>query len=181
MLNRLLVAALLTAIAMPAVAAERTLPLAEALRRADAVVLATVDDPATDQTLLPVPGAPDFVRLQRRLRVNEVLSVRGVPLAARKAVHAGVLLRVDDPLWRQDLAAHRACHARDAKATQRQEPCAMPEKDAYASDLTREPRPGQPVLLLLVHTVDGWALALDRAMDLPAKAATARVLLKRAK
>jgi len=160
----------LTVLPWPAAAQERALPLREALRQADAVVLATVDDPATDQTLLPVPGTEPFVRLQRRLHVHEVLLSRG-PAPSRKDLRVGVMLRVDDAAWRQDLEAHRRCQGHT--------PCAMPTKVAYASELSREPRPGQATLVLLRWTADGWQLAQERAMDLPSKAAAARALLRR--
>lgn len=143
------------ALPSPTLLAVERVPLTTALRRADVVVLATVDDPATDQTLLRVRGGADFVRLQWRLRVQEVLVGGGV--------RPGELVRVDESRWRGDLAARRRCKGR--------EPCAMPAKDGYASQLSRPPVPGQQVLALLRRTRGGLELALERAMDAPQVAA----------
>lgn len=154
--------------AVPAMAAERIVPLKDALKRADAVVLATIDDPATDQTVMPIPGADDFVRLQWRLRVAQVLVGK-----TGKKLKIGSIVRVDETQWRGDLEARRHCRPVQA-ADGSEAPCPMPEKDAYASELAREPRPRQPVLALLKWTPDGWQLALERAMDLPERASQVR-------
>lgn len=156
--------ALSLALLAPAAAWADTPPvtLSEAVRQADAVVMATVDDPATDQTVMRLDDAPEFVRVQWRLKVQDVLKGK---LAARK------LLKVDEALWRQDLLWHRKC--------QNRKPCDPPEKPAYASDLSRPPRPGQAVLVLLRHTKDGWELAWERGFDLADKAAQAREILRR--
>lgn len=151
--------------AVPAHAAERIVPLAEAMLGADAVVVATVDDPSTDQTVLPLAGAGNFVRMQWRFRIDEI--VVGKTQRA-KALRPGALIRVDEAQWRRDQEAQRACQGR--------QPCPAPEKAAYASDLSREPRPRQKVLALLRWTTDGWQLTLERAMDTPAKAAQVRTL-----
>ncbi len=152
-----------TAVAGPTRSAkpEASAPAADAdlratARRADAVFLATVEDPATRQRPVHTGQGPDFVRLQWRL--HEVAWVAGA-----RSLPAALLL--DEHDWRGDLSAWTRCRG-DAG-------CADRRKPAHGTQLTRPPRAGQRVLVFARLTHDGWELAAERAFDAPARAEAA--------
>ncbi len=118
------------------------------VRRADAVFLATVADPATRQRPVRTGAGADFIRLRWRLR--ELAWVAG-----DSKLPADLLL--DEHDWRGDLAAWTRCRG-DAG-------CADRRKPAHATRLTRPPRPGQRVLVFARMGPDGWELAAERAFD----------------
>ncbi len=130
-----------------------------AAQSADIIVLATADRKLTEQTEQPDSGTPPFARLQWRLNVTQVLKGKGLK--------PGQLLLVDEPAWRLDLQAVRACRGRT--------PCTMPNKVQMATTLSRPPKSGDRVLVLLRHTRDGWALAFEAAMDDPSRAGELRL------
>lgn len=140
----------------PSARPAKTLTWPELLQRSHAVVQVEMADPPAKQTPMDGGGLRDFVRHQRRMNVTAVLAGQGL--------RAGQAMLVDDVDWRGDLAHHRRCQALKSK-----EPAAecpqLPDKDGLASQLAREPRPGQVVLVAL-RKVDGdWQLAAERAMD----------------
>ncbi len=141
-------------LAVPAQAESHRVRLQTAAKSADAVVVATADAKLTEQTEQPASGTPPFARLQWRLKVEQVLKGKGIT--------AGQLLLVDEPAWRLDLQAVRACNGHS--------PCPMPEKVGMATTLSRPPKSGDALLVLLRHTKDGWALAFEAAMDTAARA-----------
>ncbi|MBI5608114.1 MAG: hypothetical protein HY902_04480 [Deltaproteobacteria bacterium] len=144
--------------AAPGQAQTPRVSLRAAAQSADAIVLATADRKLTEQTEQPNSGTPPYARLQWRLNVTKVLKGKGVK--------PGQLLLVDEPAWRLDLQAVRACQGRS--------PCAMPDKPQMDTTLSRPPKSGDAVLVLLRQTRDGWALAFEAAMDDPARAAELR-------
>lgn len=133
----------------------RSVSLRAAAKAADVVAVATLLDPGSVQTPIANSGNPAFVRQQWRFRVDSL--VKG------KKPLPGKVILVDEPAWRLDLAARRACG--DAS------PCGAPPKVRYDTTLSRPPVPGRQVLLLLRQTRDGWALAFEAAMDAPQRAA----------
>lgn len=166
---------LLAACAVPASAADDPPPtpapriaLPQAVAQADAVALVRIGHPSTDQDREPGSGDPPFVRRRWRLSVVDVLKGAGL------RVHAE--LRADEALWRQELAAHKACAARRGA-----EPCAMPTGPVYVSQLAREPRSGDTVLVMLRRDGAEWRLAWENAFDLASQADRARALLPAAK
>lgn len=142
--------------AAPSARSARTLTWPELLQRASHVAVVEVAAPGAKQTAMDSGALHDYVRHQRRMTVQAVLAGPGLAV--------GQLILVDDVAWRGELAHHRRCQA--LKNKQPAVPCAdLPDKDALASQLSREPRPGQVVLVAL-RKVDGdWQLAAERAMD----------------
>ncbi len=158
--------------ALPARAADTRVPLERLIAHADAVVLAVVGTPSTKQTRIALARADGskarfpFVRYQRRLRVEQVLAA---PRRQRAHLGRGAMVLVDEPRWRDQLAAAKQC-ARD-------QGCPEVRIETYASTLSHEPRSGQAVLVLLKRTALGWELAADLALDDVARADEARRLL----
>lgn len=152
----LIVLALLAA----APAHARELTLRDLVTRADAVVLARVDDPPTSVTDTPVGhGAPAYPRYRRHLVLVDTLKGK-VPAK----------LDVDEPAWRTRLKAHARCRG--------EHKCAPINGDEYQGDLAREPVPGDVVLVFLHRTAQAdWELAAERSMDRAEKAAEARAVL----
>lgn len=160
------VACLLT----PVVAHAADLDLPALARSAPVVALVQIADPPSSVVDLPVPGAPKAEPFQRYLR-----HVRWVRTLAGTLPPGGTerlpLLMIDDHAWRRQLAAHVACFTRAA--------CTPPALDTYRGTLSREPAPGQHVLVFLRKTADGWELAADRALDAPLREAEVRVARRR--
>ena len=136
--------AVLLVLALPASA--REIDLATAWSRSDVVVVAQVLDPASDLVDLPVKGQPPF---QRQIRLYATLKTLRGKAPAR--------LRVDDAGWRAQWQAQRACAGR--------KDCALPVVDRYRGTLSREPVPGNRVLLFLKRTHDGLELTASLAID----------------
>jgi hypothetical protein len=139
----------------------RELSLHDVLARADVVVLARVDDPSTSVTDTPVGhGAPTYPRYRRHLLLIEAL--RG-KVPAR--------IDADEPAWRTRMQAHAKCHGENR--------CAPSAVDEYRGELSREPVPGDIVLVFLHRSSHGdLELAADRAMDTAERATQVRTLLK---
>lgn len=151
--------ALAAGLASPGQAESPRVSLRTAAQSADAIVLAVADRKLTEQTEQTDSGTPPYARLQWRLHVTQVLKGKGL--------QPGQLLLVDEPAWRLDLQAVRACKGRS--------PCPMPDKPQLATTLARPPKSGDAVLVLLRQTKDGWALAFEAGMDDPARAAELRL------
>lgn len=136
--------------------------LAEIVKQAPVIVVARVADPRLDVQDLPMPGdhAPPFQRMRRHLDV--VSTLQG---------HAPKHLRVDEPRWAEQYAAEQAC-ARKSR-------CEPPVIAHYRGDLSREPVPGQTVVVFLRPTAQGdWELAADFALDRGERASEITALLK---
>ncbi len=149
-------AAAVSAAGQAAARPAKTLTWPELLRQSPAVVLVEMAVPGAKQTPMDGGGLRDFVRHQRRMTVQAVLAGAGLAV--------GQTILVDDVDWRGDLAHHRRC-----QALQREKPAAecapLPDKEGLASQLSREPRPGQVVLVALRRVGGDWQLAAERAMD----------------
>lgn len=139
------------------------------------VVAAVVADPATTQQRIAVAGAPDFIRLRWRLQLGTTLWSSSPALG--KAAAAVDVVWVDEPGWRDDLAAWARCGgglpcvAADQDARVALTPDDPRQRAIYASTLARPPRPGQSTLVALRSTGDGWALAAVRGFDAPEQSA----------
>ena len=134
----------------------KTLTWIELVPRSDVVALVKLTASPAKQTEMDGAGGRAFVRHQRPMTVMAVLAGRGLAV--------GQAILVDDPDWRGDLAHHRRCQVLRRQDAVAQCP-PMADKDALASQLSREPRPGQVVIVALQKRSGDWQLAAERAMD----------------
>lgn len=131
--------------------------VAATLAVSDACWLATVDDPATTQQPIAVPGADPFIRMRWRLRGLQAVAGRHPPAEP---------LLLDEFDWRGDLTQWQRCRGDLA--------CIDRPKRSHPSARTRPPRPGEQVLVFARSTPDGWQLAAVRGFDVPERARVAR-------
>ena len=138
--------------------------LAWAVGHADSIALVRVADPPSTVTPMPMRGCvqecESLVRYRRNLVRVELLAGT---LPARVAV--------DEPSWQERLSAQRQCSTGAA--------CRRPAIPAYLGQLSREPPPGE-VVLVFVHRVKGggFELVADRSLDVAARQDEVRKLLR---
>jgi hypothetical protein len=152
----------------PSAPAAAQVTLAQAVPQADAIALVRIGNPSTLQQREAGSGDPPYVRRRWRLGVVEVLKGQSL------RVHSELL--VDEAMWREERAAHKACAARKSS-----DACPLPSGRAYVSQLAREPRSGDTVLVLLRRDGAGWRLAWENAFDHASQADQAKRYLPPAK
>ena len=177
MFFRALVTLSLTALPFTAFATDAPrVSLAAAAHQADAVVVATIGSPTAEFQAIPGTGEGPraYVRMRWRVQLQEIVVANGATSArAGTGLARNTTILVDQAGWRADLAEHLRCAGGNS-------PCQWPKRPELDTSLSRPPRAGDSVLVLLKQTPDGWQLALDLGFDGAARAAELRAA-KRAK